>query len=160
MEESPRTALPYLLFGPAGTGKTRTLVATIEEIVRSSSNCILICANSNSACDEITQRLTKVLKTHEMFRLYAKSYNINKICNDIKPYSNLVRQSGQQSIKYPCLQFIYKFRVLVCTLLTAGNLMRARGDPNFNASHFKYVIIDECASTNEATTLVPIAGLF
>lgn len=156
--ESSRIALPYLLFGPAGTGKTRTLVAAIEQLVLS-SHCILICASSNSACDEVTLRLTKVLKTHEMFRLYAKSYNVNKIHNDIKPYSNLVQQSGKQSIQYPCLQFIYKFRVIICTLLSAGTLMRARGNPNFNAKHFKYVIIDECASNNEISTLIPISGL-
>lgn len=130
------------------------MVAAIEEIVRSSNNFILVCANSNSACDEITQRLLKVLETHEIFRMYAKSYSVAKISEDIKECSNFV----QGEFKYPCLNFLYKFRVLVCTLLTSGHLMRARSDADFDPCHFSHLIIDECASTNEITTLIPIVG--
>lgn len=144
-------SLPYLIFGPAGTGKTRTLVAAIEEIVRSTNKCILVCACSNAACDEITQRLLQKLKTNEIFRMYAKSYNTAKI---IKTCSNFI----QGEFRFPSLKFLYKFRVVICTLLTAGNLVRARSDPDFDTKHFSHVFIDECASTNETTTLIPIAG--
>ena len=173
---------PFLLFGPAGsyiehvllgvlnnlcvitlfiyvqisgTGKTRTLVAVIEEIVRSSNKYVLVCANSNAACDEITLRLVKVLKKHEIFRMYAKSFNESKVDASIKQCCNYYRGRFQ----YPCLQYLYGFRVVVCTLLTSGHLMRARSDPNFNPKHFSYIIVDECASTNETTTLIPIAGM-
>lgn len=148
-----KNSVPYLIFGPAGTGKTRTLVAAIEEIVRSTSGSVLVCANSNAACDEITQRLLSVLKSHEIFRIYAKSYNVEK---SIKNCSNWFE--GQ--FRFPCLKYLYSFRVVICTLLTAGNLVRARNDPNFVPGHFSTLIIDECASTNESTTLVPIAGMY
>lgn len=52
-------------FSSKGTGKTRTIVAAIIQIVRSSNNYVLVCANSNSACDEITERLLRVLGTAE-----------------------------------------------------------------------------------------------
>lgn len=131
------------------------MVAAVEEIVKSSNNFILICANSNAACDEITQRLLNVLKTNQIFRMYAKSYNEKNICEDIKKCYNFI----DGAFKYPCLRYLYKFRVIVSTLLTAGHLMRARDDPDFDPRHFSYVFIDECASTHETATLIPIAGI-
>lgn len=139
-----------------GTGKTRTLVAAIEEITRSSNNRILVCANSNAACDEITCRLLKVFKKGELFRMYAKSYNERNVNNKILTCSNF--RKGRFSI--PCLKYLYSFRVVICTLLTAGCLSRACEDPDFNTSHFSHIFIDECASANETTTLIPIAGTF
>lgn len=62
--------------------------------------------------------------------------------------------------RIPCLKYLYAFRIVICTLLTAGCLSRAREDPEFDPSHFSHIIIDECASTNETTTLIPIAGIF
>lgn len=141
------------IFFIPGTGKTRTLIASIEQIIRSTDCCILVCANSNAACDEITQRLLKVLRTKEIFRMYAKSYNK---ANAIKTCSNLF----EGEFRYPSLKFLYKFRVVICTLLTSGNLVRARDNPEFNPRHFSHIFIDECASTNEITTLIPIAGMF
>lgn len=139
-----------------GTGKTRTLVAAIEQIIRSSNNCILVCANSNAACDEITGRLLKVFKVGEIFRMYAKSHNERNIDSEIKKCSNLV--NGQ--FRIPSLKYLYSFRIVICTLLTAGCISRARADSDFNPSQFSHIIIDECASTNETTTLIPIAGIF
>lgn len=127
----------------------------IEEIVCSSNKCVLVCANSNAACDEITLRLLKILKKHEIFRMYAKSYHTAKVDVNIRQCYNYYR--GQ--FKYPCLKYLYGFRVVVSTLLTAGHIMRARSDPDFDPKHFSYLIIDECASTNETSTLIPIAGM-
>lgn len=148
--------LPYLLFGPAGTGKTKTLVSAIEEIVRSSEKCVLVCANSNAACDEIANRLLRVLKVIEILRVYAKSYNISKVPIAIKECCNFINGEFQ----YPSFRYIYGFRVVVITLSSSGQYMLARSDPDFNADHFAYVFVDECASTNEITTMIPIAGMF
>lgn len=132
------------------------MVAAIEEIVRSSSDkYVLVCANSNAACDEITQRLLQVLKSNEIFRMYAKSTNEMTVKSEIKKCYNF--KDGE--FRYPSLNFLYQYRVLVCTLLTAGTLMRARDNFDFDSGHFSYLIIDECASTNEPTSLVPIAGM-
>lgn len=139
-----------------GTGKTGTLVAAIEEIIRSSNNCVLVCANSNAACNEIAGRLLKVFGKNEIFRLFAKTYNEKNVGSEIKKCSNFVK--GQ--FRFPCLKYLYKFRVVICTLQTAGCISRARDDPDFKPDHFSHIIIDECASTNETTTLVAIAGIF
>lgn len=148
--------IPFVLYGPPGTGKTKTLVAAIEEIVRTTSKNVLVCANSNSACDEITERLLNVLSTYELFRLFSKSSNASHIKNCIRPICNYF----QGNFKIPSLKFLYKFRVLICTLATAGCLSRARLEPDYDPNHFSYVMIDECASTHETMSLIAIAGKF
>ncbi|XP_068237644.1 uncharacterized protein [Palaemon carinicauda] len=55
-----------LIHGPPGTGKTRTIVSLVAQIVRLSEeermpNCrILLCAPSNAVADELTSRLVKL----------------------------------------------------------------------------------------------------
>lgn len=169
--------LPYILIGPPGkrsiqsktlmnewvilkmciyifkgTGKTRTLVASIEQIVLLTSKNVLVCAQSNTACDEISERLTTVLGEEELFRLYAKTFDVCKLNPLLESYSNW---TGSE-FHYPPLEFLLKFRVLVCTLCTAGTLSRA----GISAKHFSYVFIDESASAFETMTMIPIAGNF
>lgn len=151
------SSIPFLLFGPPGTGKTRTLIAAIEEIVRSTENCVLVSAQSNSACDELTERLLNVLEPNEVFRMYAKSTNTVSMNSKIKPSCNL--KCGE--IKFPSLNYLYQFRVVVCTLSTVGCLCRARGkDPHFDSSHFSHIFIDEAACVHEPVSMIPIAGLY
>lgn len=89
-----------------------------------------------------------------MFRMYAKTHDNRKISDDIKPISNWCEREFQ----FPSLKFLYRFRVIVCTLSTAGCITRAYESPGFDSSHFSHIIIDECASTHETVTMVPIAG--
>lgn len=142
---------PYLLYGPAGTGKTKTLVAAIRKIVDSTDKKILVCAQSNAACDEIAERLRKFYGPEQIFRMYATLQRTDKINSSILDISNVF----DGYIEYPPLNYLYKFRVVICTLATAGCLTRAQ----CNAQHFCYVFIDECASAPEPLSLVPIAGL-
>lgn len=147
--------VPYLLFGPAGTGKTRTLVAAIEHIVKTTQNHILVCASANSACDEITQRLLGVLKCTDIFRMYAKSYKKTSLKPEFESVCNL--KEGE--FQFPPLEHLYKFRVLICTLVTAGSIVRANGaDGKFDSKHFSHIFIDESACTHESMALIPIAG--
>lgn len=142
-------------FNIKGTGKTKTLVSAIEHIVRTTKGHILVCAFSNSACDEIAERLLGVLSESEVLRMYAKSYKKSSLNARCEKISNL--QNGE--FTFPPLDYIYKFRVVVCTLLSAGCLVRANGvEANFSAKHFSHIIIDECACTHEPVSLIPIAG--
>lgn len=135
----------------SGTGKTRTLVAAVEQIVLLTSKNVLVCAQSNTACDEIAERLTTVLGEEELFRMYARTFDACKLNPLLIPYSNW---TGTE-FHYPSLQFLCKFRVVVCTLCTAGTLTRA----GISAQHFAHVFIDECASAFETMTMIPIAGM-
>lgn len=146
---------PFLLFGPPGTGKTRTLVGAIEEIIRTTNKCVLVCANSNSACDELTERLLNVLTPEEIHRMYAKSFDKEKVSSKIQPICNI----NGEKFQMPSLEYLNQFRVVVCTLITAGSIVRARNkDSSFSSDHFSYIFIDEAASCQETISLIAIAG--
>lgn len=52
--------LPYILFGPPGTGKTVTFVEAIKQVYKSKEkSTIIVTAQSNSATDLLTQKLIK-----------------------------------------------------------------------------------------------------
>lgn len=174
------TEMPFILFGPPGmstpelryeygkknlkkinliclkgTGKTRTLAAAMEQIVRTTKENIIVCAMSNAACDEITERLMKVLNEQEMYRLYAKSTKYMLHNTEMMRISNF----DETGVFYPPLAYLYSFRVLICTLSTAGILARARADKDvWKLDHFGYVFIDEAASAPEPVTMMPILG--
>lgn len=62
--------LPYLISGPPGTGKTKTLVETVMQLLNTTSIAhILICAPSESAADTLTLRLKQHLNTEQLLRL-------------------------------------------------------------------------------------------
>lgn len=150
------TNCPFLLYGPPGTGKTRVLVEAIKEIVRTTTKHVLVCAHSNGACDEIANRLAETLRPCELLRMYAKSFNKTHLSEKIKPFSNMVDDEFQ----FPSLNYIYGFRVVVCTIFTAGCLTRARVDSEFDAGHFSFVLLDEAACSPETVSIVPIAGIY
>lgn len=137
-----------------GTGKTRTLAALIEQIVRITEHNVLVCAMSNAACDEIAERLMGVLKKGDLLRFYASSREFH-VSERLKEVSNF----NGQVLEYPELEYIYKFRVVISTSCTAGLLSRARAEKFvWSPKHFGFVIIDECASAPEPVSLIPIAG--
>lgn len=132
-------------------------MVAIEEIIKSSKKShILISANSNTACDEITDRLLQIFGKNDILRMYAKSYNEKNVKSSIMKCSNF--SNGE--FRIPCLKYIYGFRIIICTLLTAGCISRARHDADFDPGHFTHIIIDECASSNETATMIPIAGKY
>lgn len=132
------------------------MVAAILEIIRSTENYVLVCCNSNAACDEITERLVDHLDQDKIFRILAKSYDKSSISKKILPISNV----KDDNIEFPSFEFLYKFRVVISTLMTAGSLVRGREiDGKFNSSHFSHIFIDEAASVHEPVCLVPIGKL-
>lgn len=143
----------------SGTGKTKTMVAAIQEIVRTTQKYILVCAQSNAACDEIAIRLSQVLEDGELMRVFAKSYNKKLLDERIAKISNLREDLGEGSFIIPCLAYLYQFRVIICTILTAGCMTRAREERDFKSSHFDFVFIDEAACVQESMTMIPIAGV-
>lgn len=131
-------------------------MAAIAELVYTTEEFILVTAHSNSACDEIALRLLDVLRDGDLYRIYAKSFNKENLNIKLKPLCNL--RDGE--FQFPSLDYIYQYRVVVMTLLTAGTLVRARGeDQNFNSGHFTRLLIDESGCIHEPVSMIPIAGM-
>jgi Cdc6-like AAA superfamily ATPase len=75
---------PMVLTGPAGTGKTKTLLASIQLVLNTNSNLnktgttdsskqqyrILVCTPSHTACDVVCRRLSQFLDKTQLFRLF------------------------------------------------------------------------------------------
>lgn len=57
---------------------------------------------------------------------------------------------------YPALDALSNAQILVTTLVVAGRLAQATLSKSY-PEHFDYVFIDECASTDEPSALIPIA---
>lgn len=114
---------------------------------------ILISTSSNSACNEIASRLLKYIPNTDILRLFAGSQasKTDLIDEDVLEASNL--ESGDHF--YPCLDELYQFRIILCTLCVAGRLGLANIDPR----HFSHVFIDECGSATEPEALIPIVGI-
>lgn len=141
-----------------GTGKTRTLVAAIAEIVQTTNEFILVTAHSNAACDEIASRLLDVLEDGQLYRLFAKSFDKNQVPPKLESVCN---KGCNNDFQFPSWEFLCQYRVVVATLITTGALVRSRGeDPNFSSSHFSRLFIDEAACVHEPAALIPIAGEF
>lgn len=128
---------PMVLTGPAGTGKTKTILATILQILRGDQSQqkirsrILICTPSHTACDVITERLANLLSTNKqsdqvrkmVFRLYDATRPVETVPIQILPYTRQVGDGGRFSL--PDAQELLGFSVIVCTCNDAHLLYMA-----------------------------------
>jgi superfamily I DNA/RNA helicase len=86
--------VPYLISGPPGTGKTRTVVETVLQILRVQPEaCILLCAPSNPATDTLVLRLKNHLTPDQMFRLNDQSRNLAGVPNSMRHYCCMLHSS-------------------------------------------------------------------
>ena len=79
--------VPYLINGPAGTGKTRTIVETVLQILRLQPEaCVLLCAPSNPATDTLVSRLRRSLNNTVMLRLNDHNRTFAEVPHNIIQY--------------------------------------------------------------------------
>lgn len=141
---------PYIVFGPPGTGKTSTLVEAVAQVVKLQPSAkVLITVNSNSACDEIGERLMKFIGLNKMFRFYSPSFakKMNRVNQKLKACSNLKYNYHIQ----PSVQELMSHNVIICTLVNSGRLK------GLGSGHFDFIFVDECASSAEPYVDIPMS---
>ncbi|KAG0444673.1 hypothetical protein HPB47_013517, partial [Ixodes persulcatus] len=76
---------PFLLFGPPGTGKTVTLVEALMQVCKLiPSSHILVVAPSNSACDNLAEKLLGYLGPSQILRIYSASVHRSKLSKKLQ----------------------------------------------------------------------------
>ncbi|KAJ6650187.1 putative RNA helicase armi, partial [Pseudolycoriella hygida] len=161
--------MPYVIFGPPGTGKTITLIETILQILKNVPHSrILVATPSNSSANLITQRIVEsgVLMQGEFLRLVSEnSIRKENIPEDIIRHCgtidlardgtikdiDIVTESG---LKMCCnTKFLKMRRLLIGTCITLGTLMMCE----ISEDHFTHVIVDESGQCMETEIMVPIS---
>ncbi|KAJ3035188.1 hypothetical protein HDV00_004257 [Rhizophlyctis rosea] len=150
--------LPYVIFGPPGTGKTKTLVECIIQVhkraVRDGRRvAILAFAPSNSAADQIVERLKDVFPPSEMLRMNAYKRAKEDVSKLVMPYTTYEDRDGVFAL--PKREVVMKYKVVVCTAVTAG-LLYSMGVP---AGHFTNFFVDEAGQATEPEFWIGLAGL-
>ncbi|KAJ6478594.1 P-loop containing nucleoside triphosphate hydrolase protein [Mycena vitilis] len=172
LHESP---IPFLIFGPPGTGKTRTTVETVLQILRFHPEAsIILCAPSNPATDTLIMRLRSTLLPHEMFRLNDPNRTFAEVPLSIRQYCYV----ENDKFALPAWDVLLRYRVVVCSCLDAGILVDAHCTNNALARleadivgslhprrrlkepimpHWTHLLIDEAAQAAEPELLIPMS---
>ncbi|XP_045527649.1 probable RNA helicase armi [Pieris brassicae] len=160
--------LPYVIFGPPGTGKTITVIETILQILKNIPDSrILVATPSNSASNLITERLIQYRNefSGSVVRLIAHYLVDSKNISDvIKPYCATIdiakegtsnsKHYVKDNINLNCQKsYLGRHRVIISTCNCIGSFFYM----NFPKGHFTHVIVDEAGQANEPELMIPLS---
>ncbi|XP_034735557.1 RNA helicase Mov10l1 [Etheostoma cragini] len=138
--------IPYVLFGPPGTGKTITLIEAILQVYHFlPSSRILVCTPSNSAADLICIRL------HDSGFLHAASMaRVNASCRQEESIPEVLRLYSRagEDIRHASFH-----RIVVSTCSSAAMFHNI----GLQVGHFTHVFLDEAGQATEPESLIPIS---
>ncbi|KAJ3338192.1 Helicase MOV-10 [Gonapodya sp. JEL0774] len=138
--------VPFVVFGPPGTGKTRTIVEAIIAVAKNKPGIkILAMAPSNSAADLIVQRLKSHFSRSQMFRLNAYQRPKADCPDDVMNYSKYIKASGHFDM--PPIAQLALYQIIVCTFISAAWLHDV--GVGSRARHFEFICVDEAGHATE-----------
>ncbi|GAA5910926.1 hypothetical protein JCM8208_006689 [Rhodotorula glutinis] len=157
---------PLLLHGPPGTGKTKTLVESVFQILkRHPTTHVLVCGASNPSTDTLAMRL-RSLMPKDLFRLNAPSRPFTEVKGELLPFCHV----ENDRFALPSMSTLLSKRVICCTVLDASILLNARvtnhdlstleiyvagsvhpnNPPPLAKPHFGFLLVDEAAQATES----------
>ena len=169
--------LCYLINGPPGTGKTKTICEIVTQLGKHPKfpGSMLLCAPSNQAADTLAQRLSKHFRPSELLRLNHFSRTFAEVPIDLMLYCFVDRNV----FNVPPIAKLMGYKIVITTCPDADILVQARVSnrdlsrlqccmtttlfPYHNSPlpptllHRSALIIDEAAQATEPDTLIPLS---
>lgn len=166
--------VPYLISGPPGTGKTKTLVELALQLLRKQEGSrLLMCAPPESAADTLIQRLGKHLKPTQLLRLTAPSRSFPEVPDAVLPFCYI----EHDMFTLPPFAVLMKSKIVVTTCRDAEIMLRARVTNadlhhleqgvlssihpeqalSYPRLHWTGLLLDEAAQATETEALIPLA---
>ncbi|KAE9364316.1 P-loop containing nucleoside triphosphate hydrolase protein, partial [Stipitochalara longipes BDJ] len=168
--------LPFLVSGPPGTGKTKTLVEVALQLVKNVDGVchILFCAPSDPAADMIVQRISSHFNSTELLRLNRPSRTFAEVPGSVLPFCCI----SQDKFDLPKFKQLMSFKLVVTTCRDASLLLHSRvtnvdlfaaeyglrtsinpfaAAPLQVELHWTALIIDEAAQAMEPEALIPLS---
>ncbi|KAK3679022.1 hypothetical protein LTR78_001475 [Recurvomyces mirabilis] len=115
-------ALPYIISGPPGTGKTKTMVEVALQLVERKDAHLLVCAPSDPAADTLTRRLRQSLEPKQLLRLNPPSRSFPEVPTAILPFCYI----DDDIFSLPPPPQLMRYKIVVTTCRDAEILLRAR----------------------------------
>lgn len=159
--------MPYVIFGPPGTGKTVTVIETILQILSLfPESRILVATPSNSAANLITERLVQYKDNFSgsIVRLIANYLvDSDSIPDTIKPFcatldiaterTSKSKHEVKNNINLHCQKSVIgRHRVTIGTCFCLGTLIHL----NLPQGHFTHIIVDEAGQATEPEIMLPM----
>lgn len=166
--------VPFLISGPPGTGKTKTLVEIAVQLIKNVDGVgrILFCAPSDPAADTIAQRLSAYFGPSELLRLNKPTRTFAEVSGAVLPYCYV----SQNNFDLPPFRQLMSYKIVVTTCRDASMLLYARvtnsdlyaaeyglrttlhpNDPKPDVDlHWNALLMDESAQAIEPEALIPL----
>ncbi|KAF2163643.1 hypothetical protein M409DRAFT_25831 [Zasmidium cellare ATCC 36951] len=165
--------LPYLISGPPGTGKTKTVTETALQLVaKNTTNRVVLCAPSDPAADTLGRRLSQHLSPQMLLRVNSPSRSFPEVPEAVLPFCCV----ENDIFSLPPFSELMRKKVVVLTCRDVDVLRKARlsnedlfqlernvhtalhpeHPPIFPQLHWSSLIIDEAAQATEPEALLPL----
>ncbi|TVY83658.1 putative helicase MOV-10 [Lachnellula suecica] len=168
-------SLPFLVSGPPGTGKTKTLVELAVQLIKYTDGVshLLFCAPSDPAADTIVQRLSPHFPPNQLFRLNRPSRAFAEVPGAVLPFCHI----PDTTFNLPPFKQLMTYKIVVTTCRDASLLMYARmtnsdlysAEEGLRSSihpystqqsptylHWTALLMDEAAQAKEPEALIPL----
>jgi len=142
--EQPPGSVPFIIYGPAGTGKTSIVVESIVQLLRRDAGVkVLACTPSDPAAGVLVEHLLSAgLDSDSLYHLEASSqYEYEDTSED-----------AQTSSPIPKREKLLAFRLIVSTCSSASILQTL----DVPVGHFSHIVIDDAMQMEEPLAMIPI----